>query len=215
MTDQPSLADAGADNARASQSRIGSRLPVLTATAASILLGAACTAWSAIPDQGTTGAAFLLFLIIVCVVGSALRLSLGWIPLSEETYLMGAPLRAWLSFLRFIRVPPWEEGAAITIIWLELLHRSRPWHTAVLGAALIAYLIAVHLAETGSTPAALRPQVPALAVGACLLALGAGAGMLHPAAAGAGSALLRVVAAVAVIVAAGLVLPYVSTRSRR
>jgi hypothetical protein len=47
-----------------------------------------------------------------------------------------------------------------------------------------------------------------LAAGAVLLALGAGAGMLPAAAPGAGSALLRLVAAGALIAAAGLVLPY-------
>jgi hypothetical protein len=186
-----------------------------TTVAAAILLGAACTVWSTIPDRHTAGAAILLFLTIVGVAGSALRLSLAWIPMPEQTYLMSTPMRTWLRFLEFIRVPPWEEGAAVTIVWLEVLHPSRPWHTAVLGAALIAYLITVHLAESGASPATLRPQVPVLAIGACLLALGAGAGMLPATSPGAGSALFRVVAAIAVIVAAALVLPYVTTRSRR
>jgi hypothetical protein len=187
---------------------------VATITAA-ILLGVACTIWSAIPDLHTTGATLLLDLTVIFVTGSALRLTLAWIPLPEDTYLLSAPMRAWLRFLMFIRVPPWEEGAAITLVWLEVIHPSRPRHTAVLGAALIAYLIAVHLAESGASPAALRPQVPVLAVGACLLALGAGAGMLPATSPGAGSALLRVVAAVAVLAAAGLVLPHVTTRTRR
>jgi hypothetical protein len=187
---------------------------VATITAA-ILLGVACTIWSAIPDLHTTGATLLLDLTVIFVTGSALRLTLAWIPLPEDTYLLSAPMRAWLRFLMFIRVPPWEEGAAITLVWLEVIHPSRPWHTAVLGTALIAYLITAHLAESGASPATLRPQVPVLAVGACLLALGAGAGMLPATSPGAGSALLRVVAAVAVLAAAGLVLPHVTTRTRR
>jgi len=68
----------------------------------------------------------------------------------------------------------------------------------------------VHLAESGASPQALRPQVRVLACGAALLALGAGAGMLPAAGPGAGSALLRLVAAGALIAAAGLVLPYVA-----
>jgi hypothetical protein len=32
----------------------------------------------------------------------------------------------------------------LPLVWLEVMHRSRPWHTAVLGAALIAYLLATH-----------------------------------------------------------------------
>ena len=51
-------------------------------------------------------------------------------------------------------------------------------HTAMLGAALIAYLLAAHLAESGASPRMLRPQVRVLTLGAGLLALGAGAGML-------------------------------------
>ena len=51
-----------------------------------------------------------------------------------------------------------------------------------------------------------------LAVGATLLALGAGAGILPAAGPGAGSALLRLVAAGALIAAAALVLPYVASR---
>jgi len=105
---------------------------------------------------------------------------------------------------------PWEEGAVLAIVWLEVLHRSRPWHTAVLGAALIAYLLATHLAESDASPGVLWPQVRVLAVGAALLALGAGAGMLPAAGPGAGSALLRLVAAGALIAAGALVLPYVA-----
>jgi hypothetical protein len=78
----------------------------------------------------------------------------------------------------------------------------------VLGTALVAYLLATHLAESDAAPAVLRPQVRVLAAGAGL-ALGADAGMLPAAGPGAGSALLRLVAAGALIAAAGLVLPYV------
>jgi hypothetical protein len=130
----------------------------------------------------------------------------------ENAFMQPAPIRAWTGFLRIIRVPPWEEGAVIAALWLEVLHPARPWHTAVLGAVLTAYLLAVHLAEAGTSAGALRPQAPVLAIGACLLALGAGAGMLPVVTPGAGSALLRVVAAVAVIAAAGLVLPHVGPR---
>jgi len=91
-----------------------------------------------------------------------------------------------------------------------VLHPSRPWHTAVLGAALIAYLLATHLAESDASPGTLRPQLRVLAVGEGLLALGAGAGMLPAAGPGPGAALLRLVAADALIAAAALVLPYVA-----
>jgi hypothetical protein len=51
-----------------------------------------------------------------------------------------------------------------------------------------------------------------LAAGTGLLALGAGAAMLPASGPGAGSALLRLVAADALIAAAGLVLPQVARR---
>jgi hypothetical protein len=210
----PTPVNYATDFARAGQSR---KRPVgaVSTVAAAILLGAACTVWSAIPEVHKAFATLLLVLTVAFVAGSALRLSLAWIPLPEDTFLMPTAYRALLSFLMFLRVPPWEEGAAITMVWLEVLHPSRPWHTAVLGAALLAYLITVHLAESGSSPVTLLPQIPVLAAGACLLALGAGAAMLPVITSGAGSALLRIVAAVAVIAAAGLVLPHVTTRSGR
>jgi hypothetical protein len=53
---------------------------------------------------------------------------------------------------------------------------------------------------------ALRPQARVLLLGACLLAAGAGVGMVSPAT-GSSGAVLRVVAALAAILAAALVLP--------
>jgi hypothetical protein len=185
--------------------------PAALTPAAAILLGAATAAWCATPIVSRGLAGLVLALVIICVTGGALRLSLTWIPVSEESFLQSPPFRAWLTFLRAIRIPPWEEGTVITALWLEVQHPARPWHTAVLGAILTAYLITVHLAESGARAGALRPQAPVLAAGACLLAVGAGAGMLPAVTPGAGSALLRVVAAIAVILAAGLVVPFAGT----
>jgi len=96
----------------------------------------------------------------------------------------------------------------VALIWLEVLHPARPWHTAALGAGLVAYLLATHIAESGAAPGRLlRRQAKVLLAGACLLAVGAGFAMLPATGAGAGSALLRVLAAVAVVAAAALVLP--------
>ena len=162
--------------------------------AAAALLGAGCVIWAAAPlvHQGWA------------------NLALAGVPAPEDSFLLPVPIRAWLRFLETLRRVPWEEGAVIALVWLEGLHRSRPWPTAILGAALIAYLLATHLAESDASPGALRPQVRVLAVGAALLALGAGAGMLHATGPGAGSALLRLVAAGALIAAAALVLPFVA-----
>jgi len=184
--------------------------------AAADLLGAGCVVWATVPLLAHQGLATLALVAAVCgVAGGALRLVLAGVPVPEDSFLLPPPLRAWLSFLHTIRRVPWEEGAVIAIVWLEVLHTSRPRHTAFLGAALIAYLLATHLAESGASPGVLRPQLRMLAVGAGLLALGAGAGMLSAAGPGAGSALLRLIAAAALIASAGLVLPYVARREPR
>jgi hypothetical protein len=178
--------------------------------AAAALLGAGCVVWAAVPQVHRGVADFALFIAIFGAAAGTLRLALIAVPAPEDSYLLTWPLRAWLMFHQTFRVVPWEEGALLAVLWLEVLHPSRPWHTAVLGAALIAYLLTTHLAESGAAPRALRPQARALAAGTALLALGAGAGMLPAAGPGAGSALLRLVAAGALIAAAGLVLPYVA-----
>jgi hypothetical protein len=180
--------------------------------AAAVLLGAGSVVWATAPLVHTGWANLALILAICGVAGGALRLLLTGVAVPELSFLLAMPLRAWFGFLEILRRVPWEEGAVLAIVWLEVLHRSRPWHTALLGAALIAYLLVTHLAESDASPAVLRPQARVLAVGAGLLALGAGAGMLPAAGPGAGSALLRLVAAGALIAAAGLVLPYVAPR---
>jgi hypothetical protein len=174
------------------------------------LLGAGCVAWSAAPLVSGGWAGLALFVAIFCVAAGALRLALIAVPVPADSFLLPGPLRAFLRVLEVLRQVPWEEGAVVAIVWLEVLHSSRSWHTAVLGAALVAYLLATHLAESGSPARVLRPQTRVLAAGAVLLALGAGAGMLPAVAPGAGSALLRVLAAGALIAAAGLVLPWVT-----
>ena len=79
--------------------------------------------------------------------------------------------------------------------------RSRPWHTGLLGAALLAYLFAVHLAESRAGLAVLRPQAPLIAAGLGLLALAAGAATL-PAATGTAADLMAVLAALAAVAVA-------------
>jgi len=175
---------------------------------AAVLLGAACVAWTAVPPRHTGLATLALVVSIIAVVAGALRLTLADVPQPEEGFFPTAPVRAWLTFLAVLRGLPWEEIAVVALLWLEVQHPARPWHTAALGFGLVAYLLAVHIAESGA-PAGrlLRRQAKVLLAGACLLALGAGLAMLPAAAPGAGSALLRVLAAAAVVAAAALVLP--------
>ena len=175
---------------------------------AAVLLGAACVAWTAVPPRHTGLATLALLVSIIAVAAGALRLALADVPQPEEGFFPSAPVRAWLTFLAVLRGLPWEEIAVVALLWLEVQHPARPWHTAALGFGLVAYLLAVHIAESGA-PAGrlLRRQAKVLLAGACLLALGAGFAMLPAAAPGAGSALLRVLAAAAVVAAAALVLP--------
>jgi phosphatidylserine synthase len=175
---------------------------------AAVLLGAACVAWTAVPPRHAGLATLALVVSIIAVVAGALRLALADVPQPEEGFFPTAPVRAWLTFLAVLRGLPWEEIAVVALLWLEVQHPARPWHTAALGFGLVAYLLAVHIAESGA-PAGrlLRRQAKVLLAGACLLALGAGFAMLPAAGPGAGSALLRVLAAAAVVAAAALVLP--------
>jgi hypothetical protein len=184
--------------------RLGAAAPRLAA----LLLGAACIAWAATPLRHDGLAETALVVAIVALTAGALRLALSEVPLPEDKYLLSTPVRAWLVFLALLRLLPWEETALVAALWLEVQHPTRPWHTAALGAALVGYLLAVHIAESGAAPGRLlRSQAKVLLAGACLLALGAGFAMLPAAGPGAGSALLRVLAAAAVIAAAVLVLP--------
>ena len=120
----------------------GTARPPSPSIAAACLLGAGCVVWASAPPVHKGFADFALFLAIFGVAAGALRLALAAVPVPEDSYLLPVPLRAWLRFLETLRLVPWEEGALIAVLWLEVLHPSRPWHTAVLGAALIAYLLA-------------------------------------------------------------------------
>ena len=196
-----------ARRARPAHPRAGAASAAGTRLAA-MLLGAACVAWTATPLLHTGLAQLALTIAIVAVVAAALRLAFADIPQPEDQFFVPGYLRAWLTFLRLLRAPAWEETAVVALLWLEVQHSLRPWHTAALGAALLAYLLATHLAESGAEPAPLlRRHARPLIVGACLLALAAGFAMIPATAPGAGSAILRVLAAAAVIAATALVLP--------
>lgn len=180
---------------------VGSRL-------AAMLLGAACVAWAAIPIVHTGLAQFALIVAIIAVVAGALRLAFADVPQPEDQFFLPGYLQAWLTFLAVLRALAWEETAVVAILWLEIQHPARPWPTAALGAGLLAYLLATHIAESGADASPLlRRHLKVLIAGACLLALAAGFATIPASAPGAGSAVLRVIAAVAVIAATALVLP--------
>jgi hypothetical protein len=176
-------------------------------TAAAGLLAAVCIAWSAGPvSGGGRGTRLALIAGAGCAVLATVRLAAGdWAP-STASYenLVTRSVRSMLDVLRAV---PWAEGLIIAVLTLEALHHARPWHTGLLAVALVAFLFAVHLAESGALPGALRPQVPVLAAGLGLLVLGCGGALLPAAGLGAASGWLRVFAAVAAVIAGALALP--------
>jgi hypothetical protein len=187
------------------------RAGVLSAAAprlAALLLGAACVAWSAAPLRHDGWATFALSVSIIAVTAGGLRLALADVPEPSDAYFEPGYVRAWLGFLVLLRALGWEEIAVLAVLFLEVQHQARPWHTAALGAALTAYLLTTHIAESGADPArTLRRHTKLLALGACLLALAAGFAMIPAATPGPAASLLRVLAAAAVIAAAALVIP--------
>jgi hypothetical protein len=199
------------ERARRSRLTIRARTSRLTArarsTAAAGLLAAACIAWSASPVAGGgTGTRPALVAGIGCAVLTLARLAAGdWAP--PRDVFENVIVKTGRSLLELLRAVPWAEGAVVAVLALEALHHSRPWHTGLLGGALIAFLFAVHLAESGARPGVLRPQLPVLAAGLGLLVLGCGAALLPAAGMSAASGWLRVFAAVAAIVVAALALP--------
>jgi hypothetical protein len=205
MTDTPAPAQptrhAAATERSGIMSAVGPRL-------AALLLGAACVAWSAAPLRHGGWPGVALAVAIIGVTGGGLRLALADVPEPDDAYLEPGYVRAWLNFLALLRTLAWEEIAVAAVLWLEVQHPARPWYTAALGAALTAYLLITHIAESGAEPGRiLRRHTKLLALGACLLALGAGFAMIPAAAPGPGASLLRVLAAAAVIAAAALVIP--------
>ena len=94
--------------------------------AAAVLLGAGCVIWAALPPADKGYAGFALTVSIAGVAGGGLRLALTAVPVPEDSYLLSAGLRVWRTFLAAVRQVPWEEGALIAIVWLEVLHPARP-----------------------------------------------------------------------------------------
>jgi|HubBroStandDraft_1064217.scaffolds.fasta_scaffold500428_2 hypothetical protein len=181
----------------------------------SLLVTAALTAavvgWAAVPLRAGFGIKLLLVLTAFAGVANLVQLGLaGWRAYEHAGDLTGGRLAARLIAAARL---PWAEVMTVGALVLEALHHARPWHTAVLGLALLGYLFAMHLTETGQHRAALRPQLPLLAAGLGLLALATGATALPAASSGLASGLIRSIAIIAAVLAAGLALPTWSRRA--
>jgi hypothetical protein len=169
-------------------------------------------AWAAVPAGAAGRAApFLTVLAACCVAGGLGQMAtVAMVPPGAGAY-PGPLARVGLWGLDWLRRLSWAEGVVLGALVLEALHPARPWHTAMLGVALVAYLLATHLAESGGGPrdtaAVLRGQAPVLAAGLGLLVLAAGSAALPSAGTGTAGAWLRAAAAVAAVLACALALP--------
>lgn len=176
--------------------------------AAAAALAAASVTWAAFPlTGGRAGTQPVLIIAIATAALSITRLALAGVPRVTVPFLASAWRQATDWTVEAIGAVPWAEGMLAAALVLEALHPARPWHTGVLGLALLGYLFAVHLAETKAGPRVLRSQIPLIAAGTGLLALAVGAAALpgHPA--GAAALLATAVTAVAAVVVVALILP--------
>jgi len=143
----------------------------------------------------------------VCVLGGVLRLLAQVGPVNKPSPFAVA----WSTLLgtrRFIAGQAgWESAAVISMVVLETLHHSRPWHTAVLVLVVVSYLLAVHQAEQPVPVVLWRGEVKVLVVSLPLVAVATGVAMAPAAGAGNTSGGLEVIAALAAVTAGALALP--------
>jgi hypothetical protein len=172
------------------------------------LLGASCAVWSAVPLSGTGTLGILLLVVAsACVLAGVLRLV-------RKDAVQGDPfvfpgllvnLAGWASAT--LMAVEWETIAAAAVVVLETLHKSRPWHTGVLGVAVVCYLLAVHQAESAVPSGVFRGQARVLGSSLALLVVVTGVAMIPSARTGPISGWLEVMAALAAMTAGGLALP--------
>jgi len=172
------------------------------------LLGAACTLWSAVPLDGT-GWPGGLFLVVAagCVLAGVGRVVRKDTAREQQGLFAGALVSLAGTADALLQGLGWETGAAVAMVVLETLHKSHPWHTGVLGALLLCYLLAVHRAESAVPSGASRDQRRMLATSLVLVVVVTGVAMAPSARTGALSGWLEVFAALAAAVAGGLALP--------
>jgi hypothetical protein len=171
------------------------------------LLAAAIVAWSAVPlAGGGPGTRVALLAAACCAVLSVLQLAVSRVQIGDDVYGSLAA-QAARRMAAVVSAAPWPEAMMIAALALEALHPARPWHTAVLAVAVIAFLLAVHCAESKAPPRVLRAQLPLLAAGVGMTVLAAGAAALPGLGTGPAAVLLRVLAAVAALIVGALAVP--------
>jgi hypothetical protein len=172
------------------------------------LLTAGVIAWAAAPlSGGSAGTLLAMVAAVGCGAASLAGLAIGDAEIGSGAF-DPLPVRLAANVAHGLRVVPWSQAMIVAVLVLEVLHPARPWHTGVLGVALLALILAAHLAETGAGPrAALAPQAPVLVAGVGLTALAVAAVALPPLPAGGPATALRVLAVAAAVLAGALALP--------
>jgi hypothetical protein len=177
-------------------------------TGAVALLGAACTAWAAVPLRGTgEGGVLLVVAAACCVLAGAIRVLRKDAAEDDRGVFPGA-LANFAEWAEGVLVAgQWETFAAIAMVVLETLHPSRPWHTGLLAIGIVSYLLAVHRAEAVVPAAVFRGQARVLVASLALLVGATGVAMIPAARTGTLPVWLEVLAALAAMAAAALALP--------
>jgi hypothetical protein len=176
------------------------------ATALVGLLTAALISWAALPGQPGTAPRLVLICAGVAGLAGLAQLALTGIPLVVDP-VSSLPERSLARLGLSLQAIPWAEVLIVAVLVLEVQHPARAWHTGVLGVALFGYLFAVHLTETGAPARVLGPQLPLLAAGLALLALAVGAAAVPTPPSGPASAVVRIIAVLAAVLAGVLVVP--------
>ncbi len=128
-----------------------------------VLAGVTVT-WSALPVRAGLLPRGLLWIAVLAAVCSLVEMAARTIEVRRSAFET-LPDRLVRLLVTAVRSAPWTEIMMITVLLLEAEHADRPWHTGVLMIALLGYLLAVHLAETGEDAGVLRAQIPPLAAG--------------------------------------------------
>jgi hypothetical protein len=170
------------------------------------LLGAVCVVWAAVPLKGTGAPGVILLLVSsTCVAAGVLRLTRKDTGQREKYAFPGPFMRLLLSANDVLLRAGWETGAAVSIVVLEAMHRSRPWHTGLLAIAVVAYLLAVHRAESAVPAAVFRGQTRVVVTSLALVVVATAVAMVPSSATESGW--LEILAALAALTAGALALP--------
>jgi hypothetical protein len=183
--------------ARPALALTASAMPLLGVT----VLAACAVGWAAAPMRGGhAGARPALTVAVTCACLAILRLAAAMLASRYDAAFLESPLAAWTRSA--LNALPWAEIMTVAVLALEALHSSRPWHTVALGVIVLAFLLALHLAESGARLTVLRPVLPLLAAGLALAALSILAASLS-----ADGGLVAVIAAAGAVAVAVLALP--------